>query len=84
MGVLVGQTLEHGIGEPALGPVVLHDDDVASRRRDRRTDGRCVDWLHRIGIDDASCDPVSVEALVCRERFVDRDSSGDDGDSVGL
>ena len=52
----VGQGLQHGASDPALGVVVLGDDQAAACHPAGLHQGVAVDGLDRVGVDDARRD----------------------------
>ena len=66
----VGQRLQHGVAEAALGRVVLDGDDRAAVAR-RGADGLGVDRLDRVGVEHARVHAVVRQPLGGLDRLVD-------------
>src|SRR5918999_3397050 len=74
---------EHGLAEPALGPVVLGSDHRA-RLRGCAGERRGVHGLDRVEVDHAGLDAVAGELLGGAERLVERHAGADQRDVVAV
>ena len=70
----VAERREHGLAEPALGPVILDRDDRARERAQRLG----VERLDRVEVDHARLDPLLRERVRRLQRLVDGDPRADD------
>src|SRR5439155_14772833 len=68
--------------DPALGPVILDDDDAPTRGARRVGEGLRVDGLHGVEIDDPDGDVLVGENVDRFQRFMQRDAGRDDRRAV--
>ena len=70
LAVGVGERLQDGVAQPAGGPMIFGDDEVA--RFTRRVEHRCgVEWLGGVEIDHSGIDAELDETVGGGERLVD-------------
>src|SRR5918999_5418244 len=79
----LSQRAQHGLAEPALGPVVLGRDD-RPRLGGGAGERLRVHGLHGVEVDHARFDAVAGEILGGAERLVERHAGADERDVVAV
>ncbi len=74
---VVGERLEHGAGDAALGVVVLDDEQAPVCPRRGLAQGADVDRLDRVQVDDPAPHPLRGEAVGGGEAVVQGDPGAD-------